>query len=266
MLAHTKIGLRLAWDYARKSPVRAVHRMFSSRGWQTLLRATKISAAQDQDEYHWTREEADHYDNMHPWLGKEGLKKRDYNNYDDYVRHQTEKFHKIAKYRELTKEEHYLKFLQRFEQRAELNDKHTVLCLGARVGMEVKALIDLGHFAVGIDLEPGLRNEYVLQGDFHNMIFADQSVHAVYTNCLDHVFDLDKILGEVRRVLQSDGIFLIDFMIGEDEGYSTDAFDSFHWSSTSVLIHAIERGGFKLSVERAVPETEWWRQAVFLPS
>lgn len=262
---HTKFGLSIAWDYARRSPVRAFRRMFSLKGWETLARATKLRGAQDQDEYHWTREEAERYDAMHPWSEQGGLKKRAYDNYEDYVRHQTEKFHKTANYREITKDEHYTKFRQRFEQCAELNDKHTVLCLGARVGMEVKALIDMGHFAVGIDLEPGLHNEYVLQGDFHRLIFSEVSVHAVYTNCLDHVFDLDKILSEVRRVLQPDGVFLIDFMIGEEEGYSADAFESFHWSSTSDLIQAIERRAFKLMVERAVPDTKRWRQAVFCP-
>lgn len=38
-----------------------------------------------------------------------------------------------------------------------INVKGTsVLCLAARVGTEVKAFLDLGCFAMGIDLNPGL--------------------------------------------------------------------------------------------------------------
>lgn len=266
MPSHTRTGFRLAWNYARRLPTRALHRAFSLKGWETLARATKKQVARDQDEYQWTKDENVGYDEKYPWSAQEGLKKRGYDNYDEYVRHQTEKFHKIAKFREVTKEEHYEKFRQRFEQCPELTDKHTVLCLGARVGMEVKALIDLGHFAVGIDLEPGSRNEYVLHGDFHSLVFGAGSVDAVYTNCLDHVFDLDRILGEVRRVLRPDGLFLVDFMIGEEEGLSADAFESLHWSSTSDIVDAIEGRGLKLLAERPVPETDRWRQAVFSPT
>jgi hypothetical protein len=48
-------------------------------------------------------------------------------------------------------------------------------------------------FSVGIDLNPGPRNGYVLHGDFHNIIFADASIDAVYTNALDHSFDLQEL-------------------------------------------------------------------------
>lgn len=263
MQLRAKFGLALAWNYARQRPLRALNRALSAKGWATLNRASKLRAAQEQDDYHWTPEEAERYDKALPWVDQNGLKRRTYDSYDTYIRHQTEKFHKTAAYRELTKDEHYVKFRSRFEACPEIKDKHAVLCLGARVGMEVKALIDMGHFAVGIDLEPGHGNEFVLTGDFHSLVFSDKSVDAVYTNCLDHAFDLNKILREVRRVLRPDGVFLIDFMIGEEEGYSADAFESFHWSSTRDLVQAIEKEGFKLEAERAVPETLRWRHGVF---
>ena len=46
-----------------------------------------------------------------------------------------------------------------------------MLCLGARLGTEVRALHNLGYFAIGIDLNPGVDNPYVLMGDFHKLVF-----------------------------------------------------------------------------------------------
>ena len=73
--------------------------------------------------------------------------------------------------------------------------------LRARLGTEVRALHRLGHFAVGIDLEPGPDNHYVLPGDFHHIVFPDGSIDAIYTNVY-HVFDLERVLGEVARLLR----------------------------------------------------------------
>src|SRR5215216_3610430 len=60
--------------------------------------------------------------------------------------------------------------------------RRRVLCLGARQGTEVRAFIDRGGFAVGIDLNPGEKNRYVLIGDFQELQFATGSVDIVYTN------------------------------------------------------------------------------------
>ena len=53
-----------------------------------------------------------------------------------------------------------------------LGQVRTVLCLAARIGTEVKAFLDLGCFAIGIDLNPGTDNRYVVHGDFHDLQFA----------------------------------------------------------------------------------------------
>ena len=58
-----------------------------------------------------------------------------------------------------------------------------------------RALHDLGYFAIGIDLNPGDANPYVLPGDFHRIVFPDASLDAVYTNALDHVFSLEQVVG-----------------------------------------------------------------------
>jgi SAM-dependent methyltransferase len=77
--------------------------------------------------------------------------------------------------------------------------------LGARFGTEVKAFHDLGSFAVGIDVRTGERNKFVLQGDFHDIQFPAATVDIVFTNSLDHAFDFEKVIQEIRRVLKPSG-------------------------------------------------------------
>ena len=91
--------------------------------------------------------------------------------------------------------------------------------LGARLGTEVRALMELGHLAVGVDLNPGAANQYVLHGDFHHLVFPDRSFSAVYTNTLDHVFDLPRLVDEIRRVLVPGGVLIADVVPGFDEGH-----------------------------------------------
>lgn len=129
------------------------------------------------------------------------------------------------------------KTVARFKRRFELvniqrNSK--VLCLAARVGDEVLAWRELGHpDAIGIDLNPGPNNPFVVVGDFHHLQFADGSIDLVYCNSLDHAFDLDKIAGEMKRVLRSGGLLVLDIVYGHSEpgreGYRVGPLDTTHW-------------------------------------
>jgi SAM-dependent methyltransferase len=83
------------------------------------------------------------------------------------------------------------------------------LCLGARMGEEVSALRDIGFDAIGIDLIPN--PPLVIEGDFHDIKFEDNYFNFVYTNSIDHGFDLEKMFKEATRVLMPSGIFLVDF-------------------------------------------------------
>ena len=139
-------------------------------------------------------------------------------------------------------------FTARFQGSPALAGARTVLCLGARLGTEVRALHGLGHFAVGIDLNPGPGNALVLHGDFHQLVFPDGSVDAVYTNALDHVFDLDRVVGEVARVLAPGGAFLAEFEVGFGEGHVPGDFEAIHWRDSDTLIARIADVG-KLVVE-----------------
>lgn len=124
-------------------------------------------------------------------------------------------------------------FRRRFELVA-LPSNSMVLCLAARLGDEVEAWRQLGHIqAIGIDLNPGPDNPYVVVGDFHDLQFASSSVDCVYCNSLDHAYDLDKIASEVRRVLKPGGLFVLDVVYGYAEkggtSYQVGPLDTTHW-------------------------------------
>jgi len=125
----------------------------------------------------------------------EKFKTRVYSSYEEYLEHQKQKLEYIdleeydVKYRDV--------LLERLRKLYFLKPGMTVLCLGARLGTEVKAFLDIGCFAIGIDLNPGCDNRYIVYGDFHNLQFASSSVDVIFTNALDHVFDMRQMIEEV---------------------------------------------------------------------
>jgi len=132
----------------------------------------------------------------------------------------------------------------------------SVLCLAARIGTEVKAFLDLGCRAIGIDLNPGKQNQYVVQGDFHDLQFQPNSMDVVYTNSLDHAFDIDRIATEVLKVLEPEGLLIVEAVRGRDQGVHPGFFESFFWNNIDELIGVFETAGFKLT--RRTPITYPW--------
>ena len=63
----------------------------------------------------------------------------------------------------------------------------SILCVGARLGGEVRAFTRLGALAVGIDFMPGFRNAWSLWGDATRIQFADGVYDYVYCNIIDHI-------------------------------------------------------------------------------
>jgi SAM-dependent methyltransferase len=175
----------------------------------------------------------------------ENLESRVYKSYQDYLAHQKDKVTHLdlseydVKYR--------AELLKRLKKNGLVQKNHRILCLAARIGTEVKAFMDLGCFAVGIDLNPGNQNKYVTYGDFHDLQFADASVDVVFTNSLDHSFDIEKIVTEVKRVLVPGGLFIVEAEKGRSAGSNPRFYESFWWSSTKDLVQIFERNGFKLS-------------------
>ena len=191
---------------------------------------------------------------------------RKYESYEAYKRHQVSKLSEIKNRLESTFDEDLAEFERRFSSCEAIGSCATALCLGARIGTEVEALHKQGLFAVGIDLNPGDNNQYVMVGDFHNLVFPDRSVDMVYTNALDHAFDLKRIVAEVTRVLKDDGIFLLDFLGGFEEDFTPGKYESFHWSDSETLLKMItESGSLALESSRDLGRLrrDNWYQAVF---
>ena len=177
------------------------------------------------------------------WIAEgEAFQKRSYDSYDAYLEHQKAKLetHEFGRYDE--------EFREALRQRLASLDfewqGRNVLCLGARIGTEVKAFLDLGALAVGIDLNPGEGNRHVVQGDFHDLQFPPSSIDVVYTNSLDHAFDIDRIAREVLKVLKPDGVFLIEAVQGRDQGINPGFFESFFWKNIDDLVRVFESAGF----------------------
>jgi len=187
--------------------------------------------------------------------GNHRLKQRQYGNYQDYIEHQAAKlkFESICpvdlqdydkKYREVLRD--------RIKNSKLIKEGQSVLCLGARLGTEVKAFLDHGCFAVGIDLNPGKSNYYVLPGDFHNLHFADRSADVVFSNSVDHVFDLEKFVKEAVRVLKAGGLLVIEVGRGREEGGSSGFYESLHWSTIEELLSFLKNHGFECLLRQPI--------------
>jgi ubiquinone/menaquinone biosynthesis C-methylase UbiE len=101
-------------------------------------------------------------------------------------------------------------------------------------------------------------------GDFHQLQFADASVDVVFTNALDHAFELGRIIAEVRRVLKPDGRFIAEIV--DSEQRDPGDFEATWWSSIDAVITEIAKAGFVLA-SRTDFEVPWQgAQAVFTPA
>jgi SAM-dependent methyltransferase len=199
------------------------------------------------------------------WEQQDGVSRRRYPDYQTYLAHQKTKFGAL---RAKTIEGHDRRF------HADLSKRlagmplafrgRPVLCLAARQGSEVRAFIDQGAFAVGIDLNPGRKNPHVLPGDFHDLQFADESVDYVYTNSIDHAFDATRMLAEVHRVLKPDGRFIVEANTSSDDGAApAGPYESVVWSGVGVLLQIIESAGFSLQSRQAIQRPWLGEQLVF---
>lgn len=188
---------------------------------------------------------------------EDGLYRRHYASYDEYVAHQRDKLRHLdlGDYDALFERE----LGERLSRHGLVRRGDTVLCLGARLGTECRAFIAHGAVAIGIDLNPGLGNRHVVVGDFHDPQFADESFDLVYSNCLDHSFDLDKVMAGADRVLKRGGAFVADIMngAGDSDAWAADGYDCLFWDSSADIIERLkESTGFEL--ETASPMKSVW--------
>ena len=188
-----------------------------------------------------------------PHQSEPGFEKRVYSNYDDYLEHQSDKL------QDLDLSDYDLRYRHVLRERLEkLNVSwggKAVLCLGARLGTEVKSFLDIGCFAIGIDINPGEDNRYVLYGDFHDLQFPSSSTDVVFTNALDHTFDIEREIHEIKRVLKPEGLLIIEATKGRQQG-PPGFYESFWWSNIDDLVLFLENVQFKL-VKRSPFDYPW---------
>jgi len=98
------------------------------------------------------------------------------------------------------------------------------LCIGARTGQEVQALLDIGKHAIGIDLVP--QEPLVLEGDLHNLDFKNDSFNFIFSNVLDHSLYPDKFFSEAIRVCKQGGYILLHLVV-DDTFPDTDRYGVF---------------------------------------
>ena len=188
-----------------------------------------------------------------------GIQRRDYSDYDEYLTHQKLKLDEMLKTKGgFTNAEivHFrLNFYLRFRELTRLLPPEAkMLCMGARQGTEVEVLRDLGFAqATGIDLNPGPDNPLVKPGDFMHLDFPDSSLDLLYTNCVDHAFDLEAFFAEHARAMKPNGYVLYDVGINMEDGGG--AFEALSWKRTEDVLEIMLRH-FKRIV-RVQRETQW---------
>lgn len=174
---------------------------------------------------------------------KKNILHRNYESYEEYVMHQKQKFNEIISLKgAFSKKEitsYRLKFYRRFRHFLPILPKSAkILCAGARQGTEVEVLRDLGfENAFGIDLNPGPNNKLVVKGDFMNLNFKDNSIDAIYSNCIDHAFNLNDFFREQARVLKPEGYAIYDISQQEEGG----PFEAVEWESDEQIIDLIQQ-------------------------
>lgn len=198
------------------------------------------------------------------WAGTGAFQQRTYQTYEAYTEHQKAKLKVRRRHQSDYDRKHAEALQKRISALPKKAGGNNVLCLAARTGGECIAFINCGYFAIGIDLNPGDANRYVVVGDFHDLQYADNSVDIVFTNSLDHGFDLEKILSEVRRVLKDDGLFIAE--LGNPDSVIPGEFASISWSSIDAIVAKMEALGF-VAQHRSAFDYPWeGTQVVFIKS
>lgn len=68
----------------------------------------------------------------------------------------------------------------------------------------------------------------------------DVSLDAVYSNAVDHAFDVDSFFKEQARVVKPGGIGVFDLLYVEDEG-EVGEFEAVSWDTTETPLKIIKR-------------------------
>lgn len=167
------------------------------------------------------------------------MKTREYTTYEDYLAHQSSKLDKQFPLIQKFDRRCETIFYKRFSELSLSFAGKSIICLGARLGGEVRAFKSLGALAIGIDLNPHDKNLHVLHGDFHSIQFPDESFDYVFSNCFDHVLYIDAFFNEILRVLKRDGIFIMETGIQKSGKYEVRDTDNFDEIKRIILDHFV---------------------------
>lgn len=169
--------------------------------------------------------------------------------YDDYVYLQGSKARRLKEVLLAGKEKTRNGFIRVFEMLKAHCLPEAFLCLGARCGSENEAAEICGfEGSVGIDLHPV--GEKVIQADWHNLPFDDRSFRNIFTNSIDHCFDLEKMEKEIARVMKEDGCFILQ--IPDKEAWKTipvvqrmgKGFEALFWDRSVDVVNHFQKYGF----------------------
>ena len=151
---------------------------------------------------------------------------------------------------------------KRLERLSAINLIHSpVLCVGARLGGEVRAFHNLrtaqgeAMLAIGVDFNPGTRNAFVLWGDAHHLQFNDHIFHTLFINILDHVKNVTVFALEARRVLAPGSVLMVD-MDGNAPGRRSVRDLR---TSKAELVAEIQEAGFMLLQNETLFGSEYGR-------
>lgn len=153
----------------------------------------------------------------------------DYRDYKQYVKHQLSKT-KSGKIQE-REARNYAKNVQVFKDIYQywffkyMINPLSALCIGARSGAEVEALIDLGvPEAVGVDL--AVHEPYVMLGDMHALPFENDRFDFIFCNVFDHSSKPDVAAQQIHRVAQDGAHVLLQLAVGPtDDKHAAIAID-----------------------------------------
>lgn len=189
-----------------------------------------------------------------------GLKIRPgYTSYERYIKKQLNKtldpkLRKIWTTRDWDRKiQVFSKFFEGLKGEGLISKESKALCIGARVGQEVEALKRVGvSDSIGMDLVP--YPPLVIEGDFHNQPFGNETFDFEFSNVFDHALYPERFVAEIERTLKPGGVCVLHVALSRstdkysaNDLYSVKPLEALFRRSAVVRVGKID--GFGLDTE-----------------